>query len=91
MKVEHTNDGFTVVRFNCDHEYFQLVADGLKTAEARLLSRSEVASIRSDPPQYILLTDLGGHHDERLIPLSWFGTVGTLLGSELVLFCWRQS
>lgn len=91
MRLERTDDGFTVICFKCDHEYFKLVAAGLKTAEARLLDRSEVSSLRTNPPQYILLTDLGGDHNERFLPLSWFGTVGTLLGSALVLFCWKEA
>lgn len=88
MNLTTTTNGDGVVEFKCDPEYHRAVVRGEKTAEVRLLSRSEIADLRVLRPAYLLLTDIQGGN-ERFFPLSYHAEIGELLGNTLVLFCWR--
>lgn len=94
MKLEH-HAGFNdfAVVFKAWPRYFEAVAAGVKTAEARLLTSGEAFIFEEANAQvgvsHVRLenTESGETLKRRL---SWFGEVGQVLGSSLYLFCWKE-
>lgn len=77
------------VVFKCDSVYWNAVYDGVKTAELRLLSRSEWGDVLAHPPEQIWLLDLKSGRTLSK-QLTWFSAVGEVVGSTYVLFCFKD-
>jgi len=76
------------VEFKCDNVYWEAVRDGRKTAELRLLSRSEWGEVLDNPPEHLWLTDLKSGMT-LFKDISWFSAVGDVVGSYFVMFCFK--
>ena len=88
MLLYATADDQPVVSFKSDPGYYDNVFVGDKTAEVRLLSRSELADLLTHDPEFIEVTELDGRNPLRF-PISYWHEVGEMVGSTLVLFCWQ--